>query len=81
MLCRGIGALPRPLRIPDVLDRLGSLTPQVVRTIRLLRFYVAPLEGDVHLFDRVEGVIGLFEGASSVGFPAGLVEPRVSRPA
>ncbi len=57
-LCKGIGALPWPLRIPDTLDRLRSLTSQLVGTIKLLRLHVAPLEGDVHLFNRAEGMIG-----------------------
>ncbi|HPW21812.1 MAG TPA: hypothetical protein PLE61_13480 [Vicinamibacterales bacterium] len=31
-----------------------------MRLIRLLRFHVAPLDGDAHLYDRVEGAIGRY---------------------
>ncbi len=37
-----------------------TLMPNVIRQIRLVRFYFAPLDGDAHLYDRVEGAIGRY---------------------
>ena len=34
--------------------------PNVIRQIRLVRFFFAPLDGDAHLYDRVEGAIGRY---------------------
>jgi hypothetical protein len=40
------------------LGQYRDLSTHIARTIDLLRFYVAPIEGDPHLISRVEGALG-----------------------
>jgi hypothetical protein len=47
-----------PGTLPVLLRDGQRLTQDILATIRLLRFHVAPLTGDEHLHDRVEGAIG-----------------------
>jgi hypothetical protein len=47
-----------PTLLPSFLKNFERLVPHIVGVIRLVRFHVAPLDGDAHLFDRVEGAIG-----------------------
>lgn len=49
-----------PRTLPSFLRNWATLIPDIMATIRLLRFYVAPLAGDVRLHDRVEGAIGRY---------------------
>lgn len=49
-----------PDTIPSFLRHFDALLPHVMGLIRLLRFHVAPLSGDPHLYDRVEGALGRF---------------------
>lgn len=47
-----------PERLPAFLGEHSTLMPKVVGLIRLLRFHVAPLDGDRRVFDGVEGALG-----------------------
>jgi hypothetical protein len=47
-----------PQNLPAFLRNWERLIPNVIAQIRLLKFHVAPLTGDGHLHDRVEGAIG-----------------------
>jgi hypothetical protein len=47
-----------PDTLPAFLDHYDLLAPSILRFIRQLRFHVSPLDGDRHLYDRVEGAIG-----------------------
>jgi hypothetical protein len=49
-----------PQRLPSFLANYETLMPNVIRQIRLVRFFFAPLEGDAHLYDRIEGAIGRY---------------------
>lgn len=59
-LCKGAGTLNWPLTIPVLLRNWEALVPEILAVIRLVRFHVAPLEGDAHLHDRLEGAIGRY---------------------
>jgi hypothetical protein len=52
---------PRTGRWPDTLPaflaQYETLAPHIAGTIRLMRFHFAPLVGDAHLYNRVEGAI------------------------
>ena len=47
-----------PQTLPSFLHGYLQGAANVLQLIRLLRFHVAPLEGDAHLHDRVEGALG-----------------------
>ena len=47
-----------PQTLPSFLRDFETRAANLIGLIRLLRFHVAPLEGDAHLHDRIEGVIG-----------------------
>jgi len=47
-----------PQTLPSFLRNYERLTPNIIGLIRLIQFHVAPLAGDGHLHDRVEGAIG-----------------------
>ena len=47
-----------PQRLPSFLSNYEKLMPNVIGQVRLVRFFFAPLDGDAHLYDRVEGAIG-----------------------
>ena len=47
-----------PQKLPSFLRNYERLTPNIIGLIRLIKFHVAPLAGDAHLHDRVEGAIG-----------------------
>jgi len=47
-----------PQTLPSFLRNSEVLIPNITKLIRLFRFHVAPLEGDAHLHNRVEGLIG-----------------------
>jgi len=49
-----------PRIIPAFLRDYESLVPNIIGLIRLVSFHVAPLVGDRHLYDRVEGAIGRY---------------------
>lgn len=49
-----------PQTLPSVLRNHETLMPNMTRLIRLIRFHLAPLVGDAHLHDRVEGAIGRY---------------------
>ena len=49
-----------PLTLPGHLRNWEKLMPNIMAVIRLVRFHVAPLTGDAHLYDRVEGAIGRY---------------------
>jgi len=46
-----------PSQLPTFLQNFEKLAPNVIGTIRLMRFHCAPLAGDAHLHNRVEGAI------------------------
>ena len=46
-----------PDSLPAFLQEYETLAPHVAGTIRLMRFHFAPLTGDAHLHDRIEGAI------------------------
>jgi len=46
-----------PETLPSFLHEYTVLAPHIAGTIRLLRFHFAPLTGDGHLYNRVEGAI------------------------
>jgi hypothetical protein len=47
-----------PQTLPSFLGNYETLMPNVIRQIRLVHLFFAPLDGDAHLYDRVEGAIG-----------------------
>lgn len=47
-----------PQTIPSILRNYETLAPSIIALTRLIRFHVAPLAGDAHLHDRVEGSVG-----------------------
>jgi hypothetical protein len=47
-----------PQRLPAFIRNWEQLAPSILAQIRLVRFHVAPLTGDDHLHNRVEGAIG-----------------------
>lgn len=49
---------PWPQTLPSFLQTCESVIPNITALIRLIRFHLAPLDGDKHLLDRVEGAIG-----------------------
>jgi len=49
-----------PQTIPSFLRNYERLVPDLIGQIRLTRFHLAPLDGDAHLHDRVEGAIGRY---------------------
>jgi hypothetical protein len=49
-----------PLTLPGHLRNWETLMPNIMAVIRLLRIHVAPLTGDGHRHNRVEGMIGRY---------------------
>jgi len=47
-----------PENLPAFLANHERLMPKIVQLIRRIHIHVAPLVGDAHLHDRVEGAIG-----------------------
>lgn len=80
-LCEGAGALSGPLMIPAFLRSWETLMPQIVATIRLLRFHVAPFDGDPHLLNRAEGAIGRYYKAHPVPELSSFMMPGIRVPA
>ncbi len=46
-----------PSKLPSFLENFETLAPNVIGAIRLIRFHCAPLAGDAHLYNRVEGAV------------------------
>jgi len=80
-LCGGVEALSGPLAIPAFVRNWEALMPQIVATIRLLKFHVAPFDGDAHLLDRAEGAIGRYYKAHPVYDLSSFVMPGIRVPA
>lgn len=59
-LCEGVTKQYWPDAIPSLLREWETLADQIVAAVRMARFHVAPLDGDEHLYDRVEGAIGRY---------------------
>jgi hypothetical protein len=57
-LALGAGAGDWPQSLPLFLRNYESLMPNIINLLRLIRIHVAPLVGDAHLYNRVEGAIG-----------------------
>ncbi len=55
-----------PQNLPVFLRNSERLIPNVIAQIRLFRFHFAPISGDGHLHDRVEGAIGRYLKAHTV---------------
>jgi hypothetical protein len=49
-----------PETLPAFLSNYEQLVPHIVVFLRSLRVYVAPLTGDAHLHNRVEGALGRY---------------------
>lgn len=49
-----------PKTLPSFLSDFEKRAPNLIRMIKLLRFYVAPLDGDAHLHNRIEGALGRY---------------------
>lgn len=49
-----------PQRLPSILQDYGRLVPHIIGVIRRLTVHLAPLDGDAHLHNRVEGAIGRY---------------------
>ena len=49
-----------PDTLPSFLENADTLLPNVVAMIRLINIRIAPLSGDAHLHNRVEGAIGRY---------------------
>jgi hypothetical protein len=47
-----------PQTLPSFLRTCHDVIPNITALIRLIKFHLAPLVGDKHLRDRVEGAIG-----------------------
>lgn len=47
-----------PQTLPSFLRNYERLMPNIIGLIRLINIHVAPLAGDAHLYNRVEGAIG-----------------------
>jgi hypothetical protein len=52
-----------PATLPAFLENYEQVSPHVIRYTRELRFHFAPLHGDRHLHDRIEGVVGRYLGS------------------
>ena len=46
------------IQMPAFLTQGHALVPTVLSLIQVLRFHVAPLAGNQHILDRVEGALG-----------------------
>jgi hypothetical protein len=55
-----------PEIIPDILRDYETLMPNIIALIRLMRFHVAPLTGNEHLYNRIEGAIGRYYKAHPI---------------
>jgi len=68
-----------PETLPSVLRNFETLVPNIVGLIRLTKFHLAPLAGDAHLHNRVEGMIGRYyqshRNPQLRVFPAGVKLP------
>jgi hypothetical protein len=80
-LCDGSVSPNWPLTLPAFLGNAEELTPQILAVIRLVRFHVAPLEGDQHLYDRAEGAIGRYYKAHPVPELRSFISPGLRLPA
>ena len=80
-LCKGAGALSWPLTIPVLLRNWEALAPEIMAVIRLLRIHLAPLEGDAHLYDRVEGAIGRYYKSHPLPELSNFITPGLRLPA
>jgi len=49
-----------PATLPAFLQEYEALAPQIAATIRLMHFHLAPLSGDAHVYNRVEGAIARY---------------------
>ncbi len=61
MYRRAAGAVDEglwPQTLPSFLKNCEALIPNIIALIRLVKFHLAPLEGDAHLYNRVEGLVG-----------------------
>lgn len=49
-----------PEALPQFVSNLPELLPSLIALIRALRFHVAVVDGDQHIYNRVEGAIGRY---------------------
>ncbi|MBI5947001.1 MAG: GIY-YIG nuclease family protein [Chloroflexi bacterium] len=49
-----------PETLPSFLENYERFAPSIIALVRLINVHVAPLTGDRHLHDRVEGAIGRY---------------------
>ena len=56
-----------PATLPAFIENYEQVAPQVINYIRELRFHLAPLQGDGHLHDRIEGAVGRYLASHSDG--------------
>jgi hypothetical protein len=59
-LARGSVPGSWPDTLPGILRNYETLMPSIIALVRLIRFHVAPLSGDKHRYDQVEGAIGRY---------------------
>ncbi len=64
-----------PETLPSFLRNYDKLMPNIAGVIRLVKFHLAPLDGDAHLFNRVEGLIGRHFKKDSDFFAPGIKLP------
>jgi hypothetical protein len=57
---RIVGDQMWPQTLQSFLRDFEQLAPNLIALVRMIRFHLAPLEGDSHLHNRVEGMIGRF---------------------